>query len=74
MGRIRTEDPEACEQPGQQLRQIYSSELNYYRDELRMNYSKTSLNRPFSGVSSCGPFTEVVYLENSQNTGKIRYH
>ena len=36
-------------------------------------YSKTSLERPFTGVNSSGPFREVVDLQNFPNTEKIRY-
>ena len=31
-------------------------------------YSKTSLNQPFVGVNACGPFREVVDLQNFTKT------
>ena len=36
-------------------------------------YSKTSLNRPLTVVNSCGPFMEVIDLQNFPQHKKIRY-
>ena len=33
-------------------------------------YSKISLSRPFTGVNSCGPFMEIVDLQNFPKYGQ----